>query len=91
MPSWLYLIPFFWFFISGILKFVKSGGQKIVMLGDFVIAVGFLYQFIFPSGTAGFFIAGVGVIVDLILYIVVVKNTKRIQAEKKREEDQQRS
>jgi hypothetical protein len=89
VPSWLYLLPFLWFFVSGIVKFVKSGGQKIVMLGDFVIATGFLYQLIFPNGTAGFYIAGVGVIVDLILYIVALKNTKRIQAEKKREESQQ--
>ncbi|MDN5360383.1 MAG: hypothetical protein PWQ84_1446 [Thermotogaceae bacterium] len=89
MPSWLYLLPFLWFFVSGIVKFVKSGGQKIVMLGDFVIGIGFLYQLIFPNGTAGFYIAGVGVIVDLILYIVALKNTKRIQAEKKREESQQ--
>jgi hypothetical protein len=48
-----------------------------------------LYQLIFPNGTAGFYIAGVGVIVDLILYIVALKNTKRIQAEKRREEGQQ--
>ena len=89
MPSWLYLIPFLWFFISGIVKFVKSGGQKIVMLGDFVIAIGFLYQLVFPNGTAGFYIAGVGIIVDLILYIVVIKNTKRIKSEEKQKEDQE--
>lgn len=82
MPSWLYLIPFLWFGISGIVKFVKSGGQKIVMLGDIVIATGFLYQLIFPTGTAGFYIAGVGVIVDLILYLIVLKQTKRNQNEK---------
>ncbi|MFW6262419.1 MAG: hypothetical protein ACOC34_00090 [Thermotogota bacterium] len=88
MPSWLYLIPFLWFCLSGIVKFVKSGGQKVVMLGDFVIAIGFLYQLIFPDGTAGFFIAGVGVLVDLILYLIVLKRTKRIQATKEKNENQ---
>ena len=81
MPSWLYLIPFLWFGISGIVKFVKSAGQKIVMLGDLVIATGFLYQLIFPNGTAGFYIAGVGVLVDLILYLIVLRNSKRKQSE----------
>ncbi|MFP4460971.1 MAG: hypothetical protein ACLFQE_02125 [Thermotogota bacterium] len=88
MPSWLYLIPFLWFCLSGIVKFVKSGGQKVVMLGDFVIAIGFLYQLIFPDGTAGFFIAGVGVLVDLILYLIVLKRTKRVQATKEKNENQ---
>jgi len=86
VPSWLYVIPFLWFCLSGIIKFVKSGGQKIVMLGDFVIAIGFLYQLIFPNGTAGFYIAGVGIIVDLILYLIVLKHTKRMQAEKEQNE-----
>ena len=89
MPSWLYIIPFLWFFVSGIVKFVKSGGQKIVMLGDFVIAIGFLYQLIFPTGTAGFFIAGLGVVVDFILYIVVMKNNKRLQEERQQKEKHQ--
>ncbi len=87
MPSWLYVIPFLWFAISGIVKFVKSGGQKIVMLGDIVIATGFLYQLIFPTGTTGFFIAGAGVIVDLILYLIVLKQTKRNQSEKTENEN----
>ena len=81
MPSWLYLIPFLWFGVSGIVKFVKSGGQKIVMLGDLVIAIGFLYQLIFPQGTAGLYIAGVGVMVDLILYLIVLKQSKKNQSE----------
>jgi len=89
LPSWLYIIPFLWFFVSGIVKFVKSGGQKIVMLGDFVIAIGFLYQLIFPTGTAGFFIAGLGVVVDFILYIVVMKNNKRLQEERQQKEKHQ--
>jgi len=75
--------------VSGIVKFVKSGGQKIVMLGDFVIAIGFLYQLIFPTGTAGFFIAGLGVVVDFILYIVVMKNNKRLQEERQQKEKHQ--
>lgn len=76
MPNWLYLIPFLWFCFSAIVKYIKSGGQKIVMLGDFVIATGFLYQLVFPEGLIGFYIAGAGVIVDLILYLFVLKKNE---------------
>ncbi|HOO32171.1 MAG TPA: hypothetical protein PK466_14125 [Thermotogota bacterium] len=79
MPNWLYAIPALFFFITGLLKYAKSGGQKIVMLGDFIICLGFLYQLVFPSQIVGFIIAAGGVIVDFILFSIVAKNTRERQ------------
>ncbi len=87
MPDWIYIIPFLWFVTSGLIKFAKSGGQKIVLLGDFVIALGFLYQLVFPKGIIGFYIAGAGVVIDFILYLTALKNTKRMQREKSEKKD----
>ncbi|HPF17116.1 MAG TPA: hypothetical protein P5107_00100 [Thermotogota bacterium] len=85
MPNWLYLIPFLWFCFSAVVKYIKSGGQKIVMLGDFVIATGFLYQLVFPEGSIGFYIAGAGVVFDLTLYVFVQKQAKSKQSKRKEE------
>ena len=88
MPNWLYAIPAVFFFITGLLKYAKSGGEKVVMLGDFIISLGFLYQLVFPSQITGFIIAGGGVVVDLVIFSTVAKNTRERQQKEKQEKDQ---
>jgi uncharacterized membrane protein len=79
MPNWLYAIPAIFFFATGLIKYAKSGGQKLIMLGDFLISLGFLYQLVFPSQMVGFIIAAAGVIADMVLFSIVAKNTKERQ------------
>jgi hypothetical protein len=88
MPSWLYAIPALFFFICGLIKYAKSGGEKRVMLGDFLMSLGFLYQLVFPLQIIGFFIAGAGVIVDLVIFSIVAKNTRERQLQEQQEKDQ---
>ena len=87
MPSWIYAIPSLFFFISGLIKYAKSGGEKAVMLGDFLMSLGFLYQLVFPSQIIGFFIAAAGVIVDLVIFSIVAKNTRERQRQERQEKD----
>jgi len=89
MPTWLYAIPALFFFITGIVKFAKSGGQKIVMLGDFIICLGFLYQMVFPAQITGFIIAAGGIIVDLVLFSIIAKNTRERQKQENQNNGQE--
>jgi len=70
----LMLIPVFFFMITGINKMLK--GVKNYALGDFVIALGFLIQMIYKESIIGFVVAGIGIAIDLITFIYVIKKNK---------------
>ncbi len=85
MPNWLFAIPIVWFLMTAGVKFAKSKGNKIVALGDIIIALGFTYQVVFPETYTGFIIAGAGVVIDLWIYTLVVKKEKQRKAKEEGE------
>ncbi len=68
------LIPVFFFMFTGINKIMK--GFKNYALGDFVIVIGFLLQMIYKETYAGFVVAGLGVVIEMITFFYVAKKNK---------------
>jgi len=75
MISILLVIPILYFYFTGYYK-MRKGLKFILVLGDFIIAGGFVLMLFEQSQNIGFVVAGAGVIYDAFNFFYLTRKSK---------------